>query len=222
VFRRALAATDLRDVATPRVLDVGPGVGFYVQRWKRRGAAVTAVDIADSAVRRLAAEHPDVRVRRLDISGDVGDLEGGYDAVSAFDVLFHIVDDDRHRRALENVARLLRPGGWLIFTDTLSERRTQTMQHYVRRTRREIEDAVRAAGLQIVTTRPAFVLMTYPFDARSKKRRALWARRIGRPAGRELSGQLIGALLFLPELLLTRLLPDGPATELVVCRKPPP
>ncbi|HZG96161.1 MAG TPA: glycosyltransferase, partial [Mycobacteriales bacterium] len=176
VFRRALAKTDVRAVARPRVLDIGPGVGFHVERWKKLGADVTAVDIADSAVRQLAEKHPDVLVRRLDISDDVSELAGDYDAVSAFDVLFHIVDDDRHRAAVRNVARLLRPGGWFIFSDTLARRRASTSEHYVRRSRREIERAVRRAGLEIVATPPALVLIAHPLDSTSARARAPWQR----------------------------------------------
>ena len=58
VFHRAVRAMDL-DPRDARVLDVGPGVGFYVQRWLRLGADVTGVDIADSAVRRLRTTFPD-------------------------------------------------------------------------------------------------------------------------------------------------------------------
>jgi SAM-dependent methyltransferase len=220
VFRRAVAVTDLSDVPAPRILDVGPGVGFYIARWKQRGATVTAVDIADSAVRKLQAAHPDVSVLRLDISDDVAQLEGGYDAVSAFDVLFHIVDDDRYRRALHNVADLLRPGGWFIFTESLARRRAQSMKHYVRRTRAETEDAVRDAGLELIATRPAFVLMSTPFDSRHKRWRSMWNERVAGPARTERGGNIVGALLYLPELVLTRFLRNGPSTKLVVCRKP--
>ncbi len=219
VFRRAVRVLDV-DLRGAKVLDVGPGVGFYVQRWSRLGADVTAVDIADSAVRQLRGRFPGVRFERLDVSEDLSALGDGYDVVSAFDVLFHIVDDERYRTALGNIHRLLRPGGWFVFTDTLARRRTQSADHYVRRSISEVEDAVRAAGFEVVHRRPAFFLMTYPFDATDKKWRDRWSRYIGSRATSAVGGTVLGAALYLPELALTRWYEDGPASELVVCRRP--
>ena len=220
VFRRALAVTDLVAVTTPKVLDVGPGVGFYVERWRRRGADVTAIDIADSVVERLGRDHPDVRVLRLDVSDDVSALGSGYDAVTAFDVLFHIVDDARFVRAFRNVAGLLRPGGWFVFTESMACSAAKPAPHYVRRSSSQTEAAASAAGLEIVWTAPAFVLMTYPFDARNPIWRERWKRYIAVRTRTRLGGNVIGGLLFVPELLLTRVRRSTPGASVVVCRKP--
>lgn len=218
VFGRAVGWMDL-DPAGARVLDVGPGVGFYTQRWLERGADVTGVDIADSAVRQLRERFPRARFERLDIAEPDPDLPGDYDVVDAFDVLFHIVDDSRYRQAFANVAGLLRPGGYFLFTDNCASRRTQPMKHYVRRSRVETEDAIRAAGLEVVTIRPAFVLMNTPFDGPEWQRRLFGRLRpvMQHPVG----GELLGAVLFLPELLATRVVRGGPTTKIVLCRKPP-
>ncbi len=218
VLRRVVADLPV-DLRGGRVLDIGPGVGFYVERWKQRGAKVTAVDIADSAVRRLRARHPDVRVERLDVSDDVSFLGTGYDVVSAFDVFFHIVDDERYRAAMRNVASMLRPGGYFVISDTFAKVRTGNGRHYVRRSSAEIEDAILAAGMEITRRRPGFVLMTYPYDASARARR-VWSRLIGETATSEMVGNLLGAALFLPEIALTRILRDGPCTEVVICRRP--
>jgi SAM-dependent methyltransferase len=52
------------------------------------------------------------------LQGDVVDLDvgAGYDVINAFDVLYHIVEDDRWRTALERLARALKPGGVLLAT----------------------------------------------------------------------------------------------------------
>jgi SAM-dependent methyltransferase len=218
VFGRMIAVTDV-DPRGAEVLDIGPGVGFYTQRWLRLGARVTGVDIADSAVNRLRTRYPAARFEQLDISDVDPPLEGGFDVVDAFDVLFHIPDDERHARAIANVYRLLRPGGWFLFTDVFAHKRTKPSKHYVRRTKAEIEDAVLAAGFEIVRRRPAFVMMNYPFDA-SPRARKLWSKVLAPRLKSELGGRLVGAALFAPELLLTRVLHEGPTTEWMVCRKP--
>lgn len=215
-FHRALRETHI-DPRGATVLDVGPGVGFYTQRWLRAGASVTGVDIADSAVRRLRLRLPDARFEQLDISEPDPDLPGGYDVVDAFDVLFHIVDDDRYRQAIANIHALLRDGGYFLFTDACARRRHQPMAHYVRRSWAEIEDVLLEQGFEIVRRRPAFVVMLNPFDGSPLLRR-VW-RWLSRYMKHEGTGSLIGALLYGPELLLTRLLRTGPTTEIVSCRK---
>src|SRR5437867_6759249 len=42
-----------------------------------------------------------------------------YDFVSAFDVLFHIVEEERYEQAIRNVHALLRPGGLFLFSALL-------------------------------------------------------------------------------------------------------
>ena len=76
------------------------------------------------------------------------------------------------------------------------------------------------AGLVIESRRPLFVLMNTPIDSSSRFLEKSWtgvnllARRGPRTAN------LVGALLFPLDLALTRLLREGPATEIAVCRKP--
>lgn len=218
IFHRALASLDV-DPRGAKVLDIGAGVGFYIDRWLRLGADVVGVDIADSAVRRLRPRYPQARLERLDISDDVTALPGGFDVAGAFDVLFHVVDDARHQRAMENVYALLRPGGWFVFTDVFARRHVKPSPHYVRRTREEIEDAVRAAGFEVVRREPAFVLMNNPYDS-NRIHRGLW-RRVMMPLMRHpIGGAVLGALLYGPELVLTRVLRESPTTEVMICRKP--
>jgi 2-polyprenyl-3-methyl-5-hydroxy-6-metoxy-1,4-benzoquinol methylase len=218
IFQRMIARTDV-DPRGAKVLDVAVGVGFYTERWLAMGAELTGIDIADSSIRRLALRHPEARFERLDISDDVEQLGAGYHLIDAFDVLFHVVDDERHRRAMRNIHSLLRPGGWLVFTDLFAQRRSSPTAHYVRRSRAEIEDAVLAAGFEIVSRRPAFVLMNYPFDS-NRWHRHLWSKVLAPLQRREATGWLLGALLYGPELLLTRWLRESPTTEVMLCRRP--
>lgn len=218
VFHRVIGALDVEPRGA-RVLDVGAGVGFYVERWLRLGADVDGVDIADSAVRRLGPRYPGANFERLDISDDVAGLRGDYDIVDAFDMLFHIVDDERHERAIKNVYELLRDGGYFVFTDVFARRRTQPSAHYVRRSLAEIEDVVRGAGFEVVRRQPAFVLMNYPYDS-NRWHRKLWRHVMAPMMRSELFGGLLGALLYGPELALTRALRESPTTEVMVCRKP--
>lgn len=218
VFRRTVRTMSI-DPRGARVLDVGPGTGFYTRRWLRLGARVTGVDIADSAVRRLRVQFPGATFVRHDISEPDPGLPSGYDVVDAFDVLFHIVDDDRYRQAIGNVHALLRDGGYFVFTESCARRRQEPMKHYVRRSLAEIEDVLADTGFDIVSRRPAFVLMLNPFDG-SRRVRRLW-RRVSPYMKSDRTGALVGAALYGPELMLTRFRRTSPTTQIVVCRKRP-
>jgi 2-polyprenyl-3-methyl-5-hydroxy-6-metoxy-1,4-benzoquinol methylase len=63
VFRRAVGDLDV-DPRGARVLDIGPGVGFYTARWLDLGAQVTG---ADSAVRRLGERFPAASFVQFDV-----------------------------------------------------------------------------------------------------------------------------------------------------------
>ncbi|OGF10410.1 MAG: hypothetical protein A2W00_08880 [Candidatus Eisenbacteria bacterium RBG_16_71_46] len=119
VLERALREAGM-DPANRSVLDVGCGSGFFTAYFLGRGARVTGIDIAPTSVERLRARHPEARFVLADVSE--GPLEGRFDLVNAFDVLYHIVDDARWEAALRHLARALNPGGLLLVTDTFAER----------------------------------------------------------------------------------------------------
>lgn len=115
VLDRALADEAL-DPRGRSVLDVGCGTGFFTAYYLGRGARVTGMDIAPTSIRLLSQRHPDARF----VLGDVSEtpVEGRYDIVNAFDVLYHVTDDARWRRAVGNLAEAVAPGGALLVTDT--------------------------------------------------------------------------------------------------------
>ncbi len=101
------------------VLDLGCAGGFMAEAMAARGARVTGIDPAADAID-AARRH--ARAGGLRIAYDVGVGEAlpydatGFDAVVCVDVLEHVSDIDR---VLEEVARVLRPGGRFLF-DTIN------------------------------------------------------------------------------------------------------
>jgi SAM-dependent methyltransferase len=79
---------------------------------------VTGVDIAPTSVERLRERFPEARFVLADIGGE--DLEGSWDLVNAFDVLYHIVDDARWEAAVRRLGAAVAPGGLLLVTDTFA------------------------------------------------------------------------------------------------------
>ena len=157
------------------MLDVGSGTGFYVGLWRELGVAdITGSDLTGVAVERLRYLFPEVRFEQLDISGDRPELGGPYDAISAMDVLFHIVDDEGYARAFRNLATLLTPGGRLVFTENLLHAETQRAEYQTSRSLDEVEGLLRDAGLEVELRRPMFVLMNTPVDSDSAFLRRTW------------------------------------------------
>ncbi|WP_276257520.1 class I SAM-dependent methyltransferase [Haloglomus litoreum] len=105
----------LPDVAGDRVLDAGCGHGRYAEWLVERGADVLAVDrnaeMLDRARRRLGDR---ATVRRADITGPIEAADdGGFDGVVC-GLSLHYVED--WREAFAEFARVLRPGGFLVFS----------------------------------------------------------------------------------------------------------
>lgn len=155
VLERALraAAVDPRD---RRVLDVGCGTGFFTAWYLGRGAQVTGVDIAPTSVERLRARFPAARFVLADVSEAA--LEGSFDVVNAFDVLYHIVDDGRWEAAVRRLGEAVTPGGTLLVTDTFA-RLGAIAEHNRMRPLAEYRRVLEPLGFEFVRVWPTHVLL---------------------------------------------------------------
>jgi SAM-dependent methyltransferase len=218
VFERLLRSLD-GPWDGKHVLDVGSGTGFYVSEWLRTGASVTGSDLTQISVHRLAKTFPGSKFVQWDVTEDPPLAPDYFDAVSAFDVLFHIVDDALYAAAYANVARLLKEGGYFLFSEVLLHSRTVRVRHQVSRPLEEVEALLRANGLEIISRRPMLVLMNPPIDSANPVARGLWRVLEGILTRAPSTGGVLGALLYPIELLLVSRLSESPTTEVVVCRK---
>jgi SAM-dependent methyltransferase len=205
-----------------KVLDVGAGTGFYVDRWLSRGADVTGLDLTDIAVGQLSRCFPAARFVRADIGGPLGAVPlapASFDAVSAFDVLFHLVDDAQYARAFSNIAGLLKPGRWFLWSDNFLRHPTERVTHQASRPLAESARLLEAAGFEIVERVPMFVLMNYPADTTSRLARWAWTAMVAPAMLGEPLGWALGAALYPIERALVRAVKESPSTELMVCRR---
>ena len=92
----------------PQVLNAGAGQGTFSVRLARRGFDVTSVDESEAAVEVLR-EHVRGPVLRADVTALPFERES-FDAAVLGEVLEHVPGDEA---ALQEVARVLRPGGVL-------------------------------------------------------------------------------------------------------------
>ena len=93
------------------LLEAGCGFGLFL---REAGAHFSCMgcDVSEYAVRQARAQLP-AAVPLFCASLPALELRRGFDVLAAFDVIEHIADLPR---VFENAARLLRPGGLLVFT----------------------------------------------------------------------------------------------------------
>jgi len=216
VFRRLVHSLKL-NVRAISILDLGSGTGFYIEQWNAMGAkSVTGVDITTVAVDNLRKRFPTNAFYRADIA-EFQSVES-YDLISAFDVLFHIVDDDRFRAAIENIYSAIRPGGSFIFSDNFIHHGTIKLEHQVSRSLESIERILIGAGFVIDRRTPMFSIMYAPVDSQNKVHQLLWKIMARVIKLSEVLGFVAGAVLYPLELLLTKS-SESPSTEIMVCHK---
>jgi SAM-dependent methyltransferase len=115
---RTLAPFDRAILATDRVIEIGCGIGRMTKAIAGRAAHVLGVDVSAEMVdraRQALADVPNVDF----MVGNGVDLSGVEDASTdvaySFIVFQHIPDPRVTCRYIEDIGRVLRPGGWAVF-----------------------------------------------------------------------------------------------------------
>lgn len=170
VFERALGSIDLHG---KRFLDAGCGTGLFSQAATARGAEVTAMDVGPNLLARVKA-----KCRCETAVGDVLALpfaDACFDIVLCTEVIEHTPQPGT---AIDELARVLRPGGTLVLTtpnrvwhplirlaNALKIRPYEGLENWVRW--RELRSWIAASGLEIVdqsgfNALPFIHPLTYP------------------------------------------------------------
>jgi 2-polyprenyl-3-methyl-5-hydroxy-6-metoxy-1,4-benzoquinol methylase len=202
-----------------QVLDVGSGTGFYLSEWLRLGADVTGSDLTRASVDALSTAFPETKFVQWDVSDPPPYAQDSFDAVSAMDVMFHIVDDSRYHAALQNISQLLKEGGYFVWSDFLIHGPVSRSMHQVIRPLHEVEEQLAACGLEVTLRRPMFVLMNTPVDSTSRVLQLQWRTLQDVVSRFPWVGGPAGATLYPLEYALVSLCREGPSTEIIVCRK---
>jgi SAM-dependent methyltransferase len=96
-----------------RALDLGCGAGEFTAALAEAGAHALGVDVAEAALARARAHHPELEFRLVPIDGPLPLADNMFDLVWAGEVIEHVADTARW---LSEVRRVLAPGGRLLLT----------------------------------------------------------------------------------------------------------
>jgi ubiquinone/menaquinone biosynthesis C-methylase UbiE len=113
----AEAAAMLPVAAGTRVLDIGIGTGGFSGLLAERGARVAGVDISAQMLEQCRAAHPDFELSPGSFL-PIPHPDGGFDAVVA-SFAFHEVAPSDRPAACREMARVLKPGGWVCLLDVI-------------------------------------------------------------------------------------------------------
>ena len=170
----------------PRVLNAGAGAGSFSLRLAENGFDVTSVDASSAAVEVLRGRVTG-EVARADVTA-LPFADAAFDAAVLGEVLEHVEDD---RGALEEVARVLRPGGVLAVSVPADPKRfgpsDRWAGHVRRYSRQELLSACEAGGFTVERCRAwgfpfAALYHRYLYERRLDRHGASAPRRWERPA----------------------------------------
>jgi SAM-dependent methyltransferase len=210
------------DPGSSRILDIGCGTGFYVEFWRRRGARlVTGIDLTQKSVQELSAKYRNYNFYRKDIGEENIALEGPFDLITAFDVLFHIVDEDRFENAVRNISLLAHRGTLILISDNFVRKARAAGFNQVHRTIDRFTEVLDKNGIEILELKPVFYLMNGPIDIRNdavlKWYSRIWGAIMSQTKRSERIGAMMGWFLYQVDGVLIRMFRNSITTELIVC-----
>lgn len=216
-----------------QVLDIGCGNGFYIDYWEKLGADnIVGLDITETSISRLSASYPKYRFIKADITEEKLELRDSFDIITAFDVLFHIVDEDKFERAIKNIKSLSHKGTKILIMDSFLSQPRLPGFHENDRTLDCYQEVLVKNGLEAVTIMPIFYFMGNPIDlsrVKSKLRQSIvrcsWGitRRLVSLSNRlwllgRILNYLLGGFLYTLDGIIMKYAQNSPGTKLLLAQ----
>lgn len=207
-----------------KVADIGAGSGFWIDTYRELGAeSITGADLTDAAVENLRNSFPYATFVKADIGENEipdGLEKQEYDAVSCMDVLFHIVDDNRFAQAVANIASLVKPGGYFIYSDMfLKNNRTVRVTHQVMHSEEFLLDLFAKNGLEVVARKPFLYLSNTPVSSNNALIKGYWFIIYNTLRYLKFMGYILGPLTYAIEKYYIKNSSFSPSTEITILRK---
>jgi SAM-dependent methyltransferase len=206
-----------------RLLEIAAGSGAWMNFWQAEGVAdYLGIDLSQNAIDDLRTRFPQNRFLQRDLNepGLAQAVGTEYDCVSAIDVLYHVMDDDRFRALIKEIGDVTKPGGLLVIHDQFLHGPARDHVYLRWRPLADYEDVLRNAGFEIIYRRATFFFMIQTVDMTgfwADTMDALWDRLVYPVIKR--FPRLAGAVGYVVDTLICAVVKEGPSMELMVCRK---
>lgn len=218
-----------------QIFDIGVGTGFYIDFWERLGVKhITGLDISQRSISELTIKYPRHTFFRRDISGEIC-FEDKFHIITAFDILFHVVEEEKFEQAIRNIKKISRSDAWILISDNFLREFKPPAFHENYRTLSRYQAVLRANDLQVVDIQPIFYFGNSPVDVSAIKTKPLqlllkasWniiskllyyanSKKL-RKVGGAIIGFVLGWLLYHIDEILLRYIKNGVSTKLLLAR----
>lgn len=206
------------------VMEVATGTGVYVELWKQQGVKrMSGIDISEAATDHMKQRFPDYHFSKRDVSepGLESVVGNGFDLVTAIDVLYHVIEDEKFANALENLAQISKPGGLLVVHERFLQHRERSFKYIRWRTLETYVAALDRAGFDVLFRMPTFFFSVRPYDFKSplteQRMNQLWNKLLLPFILRY--PDATGRLIYWLDKSLGRIFNTGPAFDMMVCRR---
>jgi SAM-dependent methyltransferase len=205
--------------STVSALDIGSGTGFVVGILERFDKNITGIDISETAIKNLCQNYPNHKFYEIDAGSELLPFkENEFQLVTASSVLYHLTQDEALNNLLTNVHRVLSPDGFFIFSDNFIHNNNYNITHQVCRSLFSYEELLMQNGFEIVSRVPNYVLFNDPVDSRNKFYPRIWNLLTSFSKKWPWFDLIIWPCLYPIELILTSVLKESPAQEIMVCK----
>ncbi len=200
------------------ILDIGSGTGFYIDLWRKKSVKkLVGSDLTEVAVKRLSEKFTDIDFKQVDITSEkIPFTHESFNVISAFDVLFHIVEDEKFESAIYNIYNLLGKGGVFIYSDNFINGETIRVQHQVSRSLVYNNEVMEKVGFREILVKPMFVLMNDPIDSKSKLLKYFYFKLTKLIIKWKWFSSFLYFTLYPIELFLLKIKKQSPSTEIRV------
>jgi SAM-dependent methyltransferase len=103
-----------------RILDVGCGNGYSTAIFARQAEHVVAIDYSEAMIARAKREHgdvPNITFEVRDILSSLPYPDKSFGVAIAQRCLINLATWENQRRAIEHIARVIRPGGYFVMQE---------------------------------------------------------------------------------------------------------
>ncbi|MCK5332361.1 class I SAM-dependent methyltransferase [Candidatus Parcubacteria bacterium] len=209
-----------------KILELGVGSGFYVNYWKKKKISeFIGIDITEKSVKELSSAYPEYKFIRADISSPDLPIKEKFDIITVFDVLFHVLDEDKFEQIIQNIKKISHEKSIILIMDSYLKHSYQESFHVKLRTLSRYIEVLKKNEMKIKVIKPIFYFMSKPLNSKflHSPRLLLWYLIASIIVLFDNSGKygkvlnnLIGKLLYSIDKIILKYNINGPSTKLMV------